>query len=83
VTPRTERTQSQGLKVGSQIGRNLLKYPEHEDKEEGEYQASKTGDYQKDLSKPALIAPPKQAELEKLMAFCKSKGITLELTPTN
>ena len=29
----------------------------------------------------ALIKPPKQAEIEKLMAFCKSKGITLKLTP--
>ena len=31
----------------------------------------------------ALIAPPKQAEIDKLTIFCKSKGITLELTPTN
>jgi hypothetical protein len=31
----------------------------------------------------ALIASPKQAEIDKLKAFCKSKGITLELTPTS
>jgi len=31
----------------------------------------------------ALIAPPKQAEIEKLAAFCKTKGITLVLTPTS
>jgi hypothetical protein len=26
---------------------------------------------------------PKSAEIDKLMAFCKSKGITLDLMPTN
>jgi hypothetical protein len=31
----------------------------------------------------ALIAGPKLAEIDKLMAFCKSKGIVLEITDTN
>jgi hypothetical protein len=31
----------------------------------------------------ALAAAPKQAQIDKLTDFCKSKGITLELTPTN
>jgi hypothetical protein len=31
----------------------------------------------------AMLAPPSQTQIEKLAALCKSKGISLELTPTN
>ena len=31
----------------------------------------------------ALIASPERAQMDALMAFCKSKGINLVLTPTN
>ena len=31
----------------------------------------------------ALMASPSQAQIQALMAFCKSKGISLVLTPTN
>jgi len=31
----------------------------------------------------ALAAQPKQAELDKLTAFCKSKGIVFQISPNN
>lgn len=31
----------------------------------------------------ALVTPPKPAEIDKLTAFCKSKGIVFEISPTN